>query len=589
MKNMIERTNPYKSCDGKSLRKAKETASRILIGGILAAMLFTMSGCGKKATEALIPFNEGDSLPDSAIVFYMDDGTYYVDGTKMVKFKDKAFREEFDGEDVDYYMLSLEKYISLYGPKSLDELMLLQNLETLNISDCDLEDLSIISKLTNLKNLSLSDCDNVTDLSFLLDMELESLSLTDMAGIDDLSFVGEISTLKELTIDNCDGCDIDVDAISKLDLTELDLSFMDVENLDFLQNMHNLETLSISYSNLKDINGIRNLKNLTGIYLTDCLISDASVLYGMEKLEYIDISNNSIDSFDISKFPNLKYLRVSYNFALYTDEFLDYCESHEINVDITREDVQCMNQVRDIIKELELDGLSDAEKEAKIYAYVLANMKYDKKGLKDDDLVADYNERALYHALQGKGVCATYAAFFDALCDAAGIDAFHVSGYAKTGLFNLSGGPHAWVLVEVDGQYMLCDPTWSDTIRDSFDYKVLHLFEKDKTDKYFNASGDAAERFKKDHMEGAYDRGDKKDTPRSDEAISIETTDENGEKISGAVLTGMITGSVVLLGGTGVGIACHSAKKKRERRERQRREAEARRRSSSSRYGNSYY
>lgn len=586
---MIERNNPYKSMDGKSLRKVKETASRIFIGGILAAMLFTMSGCGKKATDALIPFNEGDSLPEDAVVFHMDDGTYYVDGQRMVKFKDKAFKKAFDDQDIDYYSLPLETYLSLYGPNSLEELMLLQNIETLNISDCDLEDLSIISKLSKLKRLSLSDCDNVTDLSFILDMELESLTLTDMSGIDDLSFVGEIETLKDLTIDNCDGCDIDIKAISKLDLTSLDISFMEVENLDFLQNMHNLESLDITYSNLKDISAIRNLKNLKEVTLSDCLISDASSLYGLENLERIDISNNSIDNFDISRFPNLKSIRIEYNFALYTDEFLDYCEQHEIDVDISREDVQCMNEVRKIVDSLELDGLTDAEKEAKIYSYVLANMKYDKKNMNNDDLVADYNRRALYHALQGKGVCATYAAFFDALCDAAGIDAFHVSGYAKTGLFNLSGGPHAWTLVEVDGQYMLCDPTWSDSMRDSFDYKVLHLFEKEKTDKYFNATGEDAESFAEEHIEGAYDRDDNNNTPRTNEAISIETTDENGEKISGAVLTGIITGSVVLLGGGATAAAVHSAKKKKARRERQRREAEARRRrSSSSRYGNYY-
>ena len=136
---------------------------------------------------------------------------------------------------------------------------------------------------------------------------------------------------------------------------------------------------------------------------------------------------------------------------------------------------------------------------------------------------------------------------------------------------------------------MLCDPTWSDSMRDSFDYKLFHLFEKEKNDKYFNVTGDEAESFAKEHIEGEYDRDDNNNTPRTDEAISIETTDENGEKISGAVLTGIITGSVVLLGGGATTAAVHSAKKKKARRERQRREAEARRRrSSSSRYGNYY-
>lgn len=596
---MIERTNPYKAALSDSIKSGKSGAKRVAFGGVLTAILLTMSGCGKDATEILQKVDDINSVPDNAIVFELDDGTYFVDGDRMIKFKDKSFKEAFE-DKMSYYDAAQEFDLSLEGPDSLEELHLFFNLESLVIDGCDLEDLSVIKNLPNLKSLYLWDCDNVEDLSFLAEMDLEELLLINIPELDDLSFIGDMTSLKDLSINNCSQGKIDVDVLKKLDLRSLDLSVMNISDLDFLSDMKNLEELIITGSNLKDIEAISQLHSLKAIDFEDCLISDATSLYELTNLESISLVNNSVDSLDLSKFPNLKYVDVRCNYALYTDEFLNYCEEHNIETDITKEDVECMVKIRDIVDGLELDELSTAEKEAKIYAYVLEHMEYDNKGAKNDELVSEYNERALYHALQGKGVCATYAALFDAMCDVAGIDAFQVNGYAKTGLFGSSGGPHGWNLVEVDGQYMLCDPTWSDSVRDSFDYKILHLFEEDKSDKFFNQTEEDALKFMKKHIENAYERNESPLQIRSEEAVeaaneengevlSIETNEENGEKISSKVITGMITGSVVLVGSATIGAAVHSAKKKKRRQERHRREALSINSEFSSGYNNSKY
>ena len=96
-----------------------------------------------------------------------------------------------------------------------------------------------------------------------------------------------------------------------------------------------------------------------------------------------------------------------------------------------------------MVQELNLDGRTDLEKESIIYSYVLEYLKY--KITK----VRVSNEEPLHQALKGNGVCISYAMLFKAMCEAAGI----------------SAGSHAWNMIEIDGQYYLCDPTWSDTMR----------------------------------------------------------------------------------------------------------------------------
>jgi len=54
------------------------------------------------------------------------------------------------------------------------------------------------------------------------------------------------------------------------------------------------------------------------------------------------------------------------------------------------------------------------------------------------------------------GVCASYAAAYKALMDAAGVPSVVVTGDV------LDGGGHAWNKVQVDGTWLAVDPTWND-------------------------------------------------------------------------------------------------------------------------------
>ena len=578
---MIERNNPYKSADKKSVRKVINGCKAVIASVAVGLTIFSF--VAKKPTKEVIM----EYINNRTSISYMMDNYKNAD-CESVDFEDKAFEEAYEDEDVTIFDLLAEEDLEISDPSSLNDLQYFPSLEVLELDDCDLEDLSSIAKLSQLKELELKNCPNVTDLSFLANSNIEVLEIYDITSLEDLSFLGEMSNLKSLTIFNCLSTNIDFEALRKLDLESLTIYFMSVDDLDFLSNMSGLKNLTINYANLTSLDGIEKLSELKEIDVSNCLLTDITPLYALHDLERIYITNNSIDSIDISKFPNLTKLSIDGNYALYTQGLLDYCKANDIDISINQEDVMYMNEVRSIISNLELDGLSEEEKLNKIYSYVLENLKYDYLGMVDNGRSNLYNDNPLYYALQGKGVCVNYAVLLDAMCDVAGIDAFEVSGEAG----NLIKGPHAWNVVEIDGQYMLCDPTWSDSVRDSIDYKILHLFSDKNSDKYYMKYGEDAKKFVRKHREnvGLYgdDYGDigtpfsdmivgEDETEDSVEFISIDTNEDNKDEVSEMVAKGIASGAIIM-GSAAVAVGIDSARMKKKRRERLRREEEEKRR-----------
>ncbi len=262
--------------------------------------------------------------------------------------------------------------------------------------------------------------------------------------------------------------------------------YQDMTDYDFLQYDDDTEIISIEGTNLEDATELSRFENATDLNLSSNLLTDISPLYGLHALTSLDISNNSIQSIDLSQYPNLESLYINGNYALYTQEIYDYCQQHNITLDITLEDIKCVEQLKEILASLNLDEKSELDAEKIVFNYVLEHMEYDHDALKDDTLAEEYNVNALQHALEGKGVCANYAVLFDALCDLQGINCFEINGLGK-------GEAHGWNLVEIDGTYMLCDATWSD--QNDF------LSEMIMTSRNYNATGSSAEKFNESHQE----------------------------------------------------------------------------------------
>lgn len=293
----------------------------------------------------------------------------------------------------------------------------------------------------------------------------------------------------------------------------------------------NDDTYSITYSNLEVLDGVVLPNDITDLDLRSNLLHDISGIKNTDKIEWLDIENNSIDSIDLSKYPSLENLRIEGNYNLYTEDLVKYCESKNIFLDITMNDVNNVEVIKGYLNQLDIADKSDLEKERIIYKFVLDHMEYDKKALKNDNLAYKYNDEVLESAISGKGVCTNYCALFNVMCELSGINSFEVDGYLKS---TFSGGPHAWNMVEIDGQYLFCDPTNSDNYSGHFFYNIDELFGKNFDSKFntkdLNSIGAKYQEYSYDNYDFENQKFSKDDKKNEKEIVAKNSTVLNREE-----------------------------------------------------------
>lgn len=126
------------------------------------------------------------------------------------------------------------------------------------------------------------------------------------------------------------------------------------------------------------------------------------------------------------------------------------------------------NKAKSVLREILDDEMSDYEKVLAIYDWITYNTIYD-KGLEKETsrLKSGTSEyRALYKNssfyaegvfFYHKAVCNGIGSAFSILANIEGIQAIKVMG-------KVSSGSHTWVKVYVDGEWFICDPTWSNAV-----------------------------------------------------------------------------------------------------------------------------
>ncbi len=129
----------------------------------------------------------------------------------------------------------------------------------------------------------------------------------------------------------------------------------------------------------------------------------------------------------------------------------------------SRKQKEIKDTVAKIIKEIITADMSDLEKEFAINDYLCTSAVYDDAALEyalAHDMIVDDSFRdsfTAYGILVNKvGVCASYAAAFKLLADAAGLQAVVVTGFLNGYL------PHAWNRINLNGQWVSLDVTNND-------------------------------------------------------------------------------------------------------------------------------
>lgn len=203
----------------------------------------------------------------------------------------------------------------------------LTNMEELHLGNNLIRDLSPLEGLINLRGISLHD-NAITDLSplgGLVRLEWIGMSgnpladLTPLSGLTNLhNFHGwgtpvvnlaAIAKLPKLREINVCGGDIsDISALADAKgLKELYLPGNDVSDLSPLAGLTGLTRLSFEHNQISDLSPLEGLSNLTWVDLRDNEVSDVSSLAAVNNLKWVDLSQNTAIT-DVSALASLPNL-----------------------------------------------------------------------------------------------------------------------------------------------------------------------------------------------------------------------------------------------------------------------------------------
>ncbi|MDO4814366.1 MAG: internalin [Gemella sp.] len=168
----------------------------------------------------------------------------------------------------------------------------LSNLEDLNVNNNKIKDARVIAELKNLKKLAIAK-NNISNLDFLKDIHLEEL---------DISSNGILKNYldTELNVDKLRSIKLSRVGVENLNFLKeaknLESIFAEENQIDDLSGVQNLSKLKILYvdkNNILDISPLKNLKNLSEFSAEKNNITDLSALAGKEKLHRIQLNDNT--------------------------------------------------------------------------------------------------------------------------------------------------------------------------------------------------------------------------------------------------------------------------------------------------------
>ena len=301
----------------------------------------------------------------------------------------------FSGQDLDWLKVfqNLEDLTLNGGVESLSTLPALERLKRLNLDGINFGSLGDLTKVPNLESLFLGKYGSELDLAELpffphlqtFEYSRDSLSQYDLAWIKQLPNLNSL-TLKLDLKSLIDGDDLP----ENLDF--LSLTSSTLTNLDFLQKLHKLRSLSL---NLISVDGLENhvfdlpyVKNVS-LSLKKVQYSRMPVFSGALIADISLIGDESIEARDenISRFPHVKILKFenSENSLSLLSNFLDV-ETLELNSPMI--DFSSLPEMANMhslsLSTIDLENLSGIEKMRNLHEieFVVRNNLQDISGLK---------------------------------------------------------------------------------------------------------------------------------------------------------------------------------------------------------------
>ena len=235
-----------------------------------------------------------------------------------------------------FFDISFNKLISLNGFNNFI------NLNELNLSNNFLndEELKNLSKLHLLKNLNLSNNNLKSSEICKILSQLNSIEKINLNNnnIEYLNFNDKCETLLQLEIDNNKINKIIFNKGSLINLIYLSLNSNKIQEINSINNLFNLEYFSCIENELNELN-INNLNNLKLLQAKNNLLNNFILSNNLQLIQYIEISFNNLISFKIegehkylknlivdnNKLNNIEIIKINNNNNIFFEniEFID--------------------------------------------------------------------------------------------------------------------------------------------------------------------------------------------------------------------------------------------------------------------------
>jgi len=198
--------------------------------------------------------------------------------------------------------------------RHIDELRFFKQLKSLSLEcNCSIADVSVLSQLTRLESVLIygdNSIDNLQAFSGLTHLQSLNISQTK---VSDLSPLSSLKSLKYLSLSSAAIKEV-APLQSLQQLESLNLSYNAIEDLSGLKGLSLLSVLSLQNNRIKDIAPLQALVNLNTLYLFNNNIEDAAALRYLFKLMHLDLSENKLRHIDfIEKLKQLNGLNMSKN------------------------------------------------------------------------------------------------------------------------------------------------------------------------------------------------------------------------------------------------------------------------------------
>lgn len=130
--------------------------------------------------------------------------------------------------------------------------------------------------------------------------------------------------------------------------------------------------------------------------------------------------------------------------------------------------IEAKKEVKNVVKNLHLDGLTDYQKVVKIRKYLCDTVTYPSKEPYKEPTYTAYGA-----LIDGSAVCDGYARATEALFEECGVKGMYIWGPVID-----NRGLHAWNLVKLDNKWYQMDITWDDALSSDTYFLVTDAFMK---------------------------------------------------------------------------------------------------------------